>query len=229
MELSAHRKNALPPRKRQPSWHRPVGLVSLLAGVAIALSGCAVPRLSADEVLDGPQTAEARSAAITRVEQWPLGLIASGTTLVASQVYIECTVGQNNWKMHQGFRLQCRAHSLNYLGWDHDFASGMRAAITAIQGQCTSDDLSTSHYSQPGRTFAALGPSFDCPGSLALRSRVQEGGADSLLVNGNSWGETFDGQRWIESPTEPELLSRLQSRQWILAVDAVSTFFKDQP
>ena len=89
MELSAHRKNALPPRKRQPSWHRPVGLVSLLAGVAIALSGCAVPRLSADEVLDGPQTAEARSAAITRVEQWPLGLIASGTTLVASQVYIE--------------------------------------------------------------------------------------------------------------------------------------------
>jgi len=41
----------------------------LLAGVVAAVNGCAVSRLSADEVLDGSQMAEARSAAISRVER----------------------------------------------------------------------------------------------------------------------------------------------------------------
>jgi len=229
VELSAHRNNALPTRKRQQPRHPRAGLVLLLASAAVALSGCSVPRSSADEVLDGPQTAEARSAAITRVEQWPVGLSVPGVSLVASQVYTECIEGQNNWKMHQGFRLRCRAHSLSYLGWDGDFAAGRRAVITTVQEQCTSDDLSTDYDSQPGQAFAPLGPSFECPGALTLRSRVQQGGADSLLVNGQSWGEAFDDRRWIGSPTEPQLLARLKTRRWLFAVDVSSVFFQDQP
>ncbi len=229
MELSAHRKNALPPRKRQPPWHRPVGLVSLLAGVAMALSGCAVPRLSADDVLDGPQTAEARSAAIARVEQWPVGLSVPGVSLVAGRTYTTCREGQNNWKRKDGYRLQCRAHSLVFFGWDGDYTAGRDTMLKALASLCVLTSSGGVPDGSPGDTVTLFGPNYSCAPDLEGYSLLLSGRATTLLVTPDSWLTSFDAQRSISGPDDAALLAKLKTRRWLFAVDVSSVFFQDQP
>lgn len=229
MELSAHRKNALPPRKRQPSWHRPVGLVSLLAGVAVALSGCAAPRLSADEVLDGPQTAEARSAAIARVEQWPVGLSVPGVTLVARRTYTTCSEGQNNWKVRDGYRLQCQAHSLVFFGWDGDYAAGRDTMLRAMASFCSVTGLQNVSDGPPSGTSTILGPNYFCSPDLNGHSALLSGRATAVLVTPESWLATYVAQRAVSGTEDAQLLAKLKTRRWLFAVDVSSVFFQDQP
>lgn len=227
MELSAHRKNALPPRKRQPSWHRPVGLLSLLAGVAVALSGCAAPRLSADEVLDGPQTAEARLVAIARVEQWPVGLSVPGVTLVARRTYTTCREGQNNWKVKDGYRLQCQAHALVFLGWDGDYTAGRDTMLKAMASFCVLASSGDVADGSPSDTWPILGPNYSCSPDLEGYSQLLSGRATTVLV-GQTW-LSFDAKRSVSGPDDAELLAKLKTRRWLFAVDVSSVFFQDQP
>lgn len=229
MELSAHRRNALPPRRRQSSWRLRAGLVSLLTGVAVALSGCAVPRLSTDEVLDGQQTAEARSAAIARVVQWPAGLSVPGVTLVARRTYTTCREGQNDWKMKDGYRLQCQAHSLVFFGWDGDYTDGRDTLLKAMASFCVLASGGDVPDGPPGDTVTLFGPNYSCAPNLEGHSLLLSGRATTVLVTPDSWLTSFDAERSVSGLDDVQLLAKLKTRRWIFAVDASSVFFQDQP
>jgi len=229
VELSAHRRNALSPRERRLSWHRPVGLLSLLAGVVVVLSGCAAPRLSPDEVLDGPQTAEARSAAISRVEQWPVGLSVPGVSLVARRTYTTCLEGQNNWKVKDGYRLQCKAHSSVFFGWDGDYTVGRNTMLQAMASICVLASSGDVPDGSPGDTVTLFGPNYSCTPDLNGHSLILSGRATTVLVTPESWLTSFDDQRSVSGPDDAALLAKLKTRRWLFAVDVSSVFFQDQP
>lgn len=203
-----------------------VGL--LLLGL---LAGCvaAPPPPTMAEVLDGQTTAEARLAAIGRVEQWPQGLSIPGVTLVARQTYTECELGQNNWKVKDGYRLKCSAHSLVFLGWDRDYASGRDAMLAGMANFCVVTGLANVVEHPPGDTSTVLGPNYSCPPGLAGRSQLLSGHATEVLVTPDSWIVIFDEQRWVAGPQGAALLEKLRSRRWLFAIDVSSVFFQDTP
>jgi hypothetical protein len=229
VELLAHRKTVLSQSERRPSWGRLARLVCVLAGVAVGLCGCSAPRLSAAEVLDGSQTAEARSAAIARVEQWPVGLSVPGVSLVARRTYTTCREGQNNWKRKDGYRLQCLAHSLVFFGWDGDYTAGRDTMLQAMASFCVlaSDD----HVSDgpPSDTLTILGPNYSCAPDLEGYSALLSGRATAVLLTPESWLATYVAQRSVSGTDDAQLLAKLMTRRWLFAVDVSSVFFQDQP
>jgi hypothetical protein len=181
------------------------------------------------EVLDGQATSAARLAAIGRVDQWPQGLSIPGVTLVARQAYTECREGQNNWKVKDGYRLKCSAHSTVYLGWDGDYATGRDAMLSAMASFCAVTGLANVDKHPAGETLATLGPNYSCPSGLDGSSRFLSGHATKVLVTTESWGPTLSEQRWVAGPQDAALLEKLRSRRWLFAMDVSSVFFQDTP
>lgn len=215
-----------PQRKRQIASRLGRSAVGvLLLGL---LAGCVAARPTMAEVLDGRATAEARLAAISRVEQWPQGLSVPGVTLVARQTYTECVVGQNNWKVKDGYRLKCSAHSLVFLGWDGDYATGRDAMLSGMASFCVVTG-SENVVKRTPITSTVLGPNYTCPPGLIGYSHLLSGRATEVLVTGESWGVTFDEQRWVAGPEGAALLEKLMSRRWLFAIDVSSVFFQDTP
>lgn len=193
------------------------------------LAGCVVTPPSMAEVLDGQATAEARSAAIGRVEQWPQGLSVPGATLVARQTYTECREGQNNWKRKDGYRLKCSAHSTVYLGWDGDYASGRDAMLTGMANFCALDSAANVGKRPPSDTSTVLGPNYSCPPGLIGYSRILSGRATEVLITPEKWGIALNEQRLVAGPQGAALLEQLKSRRWLFAMDVGSVFFQDTP
>jgi len=185
--------------------------------------------LSAAEVLDGSQTAEARSAAIARVEQWPVGLSVPGVSLVARRTYTTCHEGQNNWKRKDGYRLQCQAHSLVFFGWNGDYAAGRDTMLRAMASFCSVTGLENVPDHPPSDTLTILGPNYSCTPALEGRSQILSGRASTVLVTPDSWLTSFDAERSVSGPDDAQLLARLKTRRWLFAVDVSSVFFQDQP
>lgn len=229
MELLAHRKIVLSPYERRPLWGRLVPLVCLLAALAVGLCGCSVPRLSAAGVLDGQQSAEARSAAIARVEQWPVGLSVPGVSLVARRTYTTCHEGQNNWKRKDGYRLQCQAHSLVFFGWDGDYAAGRDTMLQAMASFCVLASSGDVADGSPSDTLPLAGPNYSCSPDLEGYSELLSGRATTVLVTPELWLTTFVEQRSVSGPDDAQLLAKLKTRRWLFAVDVSSVFFQDQP
>ena len=203
--------------------------ICALAGVAMALSGCSVPRLSADEVLDGRQTAEARSAAITRVEQWPVGLSVPGVSLVAGRTYTTCHEGQNNWKVKDGYRLQCQAHSLVFFGWNGDYTAGRDRMLKALASLCALASSGDVSDLVPAGDVALFGPNYSCSPDLKGHSKLLSGRATTVLTTPDSWLTSFDAERSVSGPDDAALLVKLKTRSWILVVDMSAVFFQDAP
>jgi hypothetical protein len=167
-------------------------------------------------------------AAIARVDQWPQGLSIPGVTLVARQTSTECREGQNNWKVKDGYRLKCSAHSTVYLGWDGDYATGRDAMLSGIAGFCTADGSDTDKI-PPSDSSTALGPDYSCSGGLVGRSRLLSGHATEVLITPEEWGITLNEQRRVAGPQGVALLEKLRSHRWLFAIDVSSVFFQDAP
>lgn len=195
----------------------------------MALSGCAAPRLSAAEVLDSSQTAEARSAAIARVEQWPVGLSVPGVSLVARRTYTTCREGQNNWKVKDGYRLQCQAHSLVFLGWDGDYTAGRDTMLQAMASFCVLASSGDVAGGPPSDTSPVWGPNYSCSPDLEGYSALLSGRATAVLLTPESWLATYVAQRTVSRTDDAQLLARLKTRRWLFAVDVSSVFFQDAP
>lgn len=221
------------------SQHRPsirrssgaAGLCALVVVFAALLASCAspVPRPSMAEVLDGQATAEVRSAAVGLVEQWPQGLSAAGVGLVARQTYTGCREGQNNWKVKDGYRLQCSAHSLVYFGWNGDYAAGRDRMLAAMASFCTVTGLENVPAGTPDGDSTLVGPNYSCSPGLDGQSMLLSGRASKVLIGPDSWGVTYGEQRWVAGPQGDALLKQLRSRRWLFAVDVSSVFFQDAP
>ena len=194
------------------------------------MAGCvsASPPPSTAEVLDGQATAEARLAAIGRVEQWPEGLSVPGVKLVARQTYTDCRDGQNNWKVKDGYRLKCSAHSTVFLGWNGDYATGRDAMLTGMASFCAVTGLENVVKRTPN-TSTVLGPNYSCPGGLVGQSQILSGHATKVLVTEESWGIDFSDQRRVAGPEGDALLEKLRSRRWLFAMDVSSVFYQDAP
>jgi hypothetical protein len=181
------------------------------------------------EVLDGQATAEARLAAIGRVEQWPQGLSVPGVKLVARQAYTECREGQNNWKVKDGYRLKCSAHSTVYLGWDGDYATGRGAMLSGMASFCVVTGLANVDKHTSDDVSTVLGPLYSCSGGFEGGSQILSGHATKALVTPESWGLTLGDQRWVAGPQDAALLEKLKTRRWLFAMDVGSVFFQDTP
>jgi len=202
-----------------------------VAPIALALvlaTGCSLVRPSMAEVLDGQATAQARSAAIALVEQWPQSLDFPGASLVARQTWTACKEGQNNWKVKDGYRLKCAAHSTVFLAWDGEYAAGRDAILQAAASACA---VTSGAYpqEQTPMTRGLLGPDYSCAAGLVGHSRILDGRRVVTPITPESWGLTIDDQRWVAGPQGNSLLGILRSNQWLFVMDVGSVFYQDAP
>ncbi len=200
----------------------------VVLGMSLALaSGCAAPPPTMAEVLDGPATAQARNAAIAVVGQWPQDLDFPGATLVTRQTWTACKEGQNNWKVKDGYRLKCAAHSTVFFAWDGDYATGRDAILQTAASACA---VTSGAYPQDKTpmTRGLLGPDYSCAAGLVVHSRILNGRRVSTPITPESWGLTIDDQRWVAGPQGNSLLDILRAHQWLFVMDVGSVFFQDE-
>ncbi|PKQ31143.1 MAG: hypothetical protein CVT62_09385 [Actinobacteria bacterium HGW-Actinobacteria-2] len=131
------------------------------------------------EVLDGPGTAQARNAAVAQVEQWSPSFGKPVVGVVARQTYTTCRVGQNTWKVKDGYRLRCEAHSLAYYGWDGAFDPGQKTVQEKISSLCTVIGLPEHDIFPPyDNAIGELGGDYSCDGGLGGENGVYEWSID---------------------------------------------------
>lgn len=183
------------------------------------------------EVLDGSATAQARNAAIAQVEQWSPSFgkpVVVG--VVARQTYTTCRVGQNTWKVKDGYRLRCEAHSLAYYGWDGAFDPGQKTVQEKISSLCTvigspEHGILAPYDNSSGR----LGGDYSCEGGLRARTAYTSGRSTEETIDPETtWLDNYDDLRWLSGPQGASLLERLQTRRWLLAIDAKVVFYQDE-
>lgn len=163
------------------------------------------------------------------MEQWPAGLSVPGVSLVARRTYTTCREGQNNWKVKDGYRLQCKAHSLVFFGWDGDYTAGRDTMLQAMASFCVLASSGDVADGSPSDTLPVPGPNYSCSPDLEGYSQLLSGQAATVLVTPESWLTTFVEQRLVSGPDDAQLLAKLRTRRWLFAMDVNSVFFQDQP
>lgn len=197
--------------------------------VLVLLAGCAptpVPPTMA-EVLDGPATAQARTAAFELVDRWVAGFAVPGLSEVARNQVLTCQEGHNDWKTHDGYRLKCRAHDVAYFGWNGDFDPGATSAFERLRTVCTLSEFDQVPEA-PAGDLIQLGPQAPCSGGVYVSAEFGAGQTSELLVT-RDVSAGSDAVRWVSGPRDAALESRLKTHRWILAVDASSVFYQDTP
>ena len=206
-------------------------VVGVAVGLSLALAaGCASPPPpppTMAEVLDGQATAQARSAALAEVEQWPEVVKVRGFSEVARQVYTTCTEGKDGWWTHDGFRLKCEAQTLVYFGWNGEYIRGRDEVTARLNKACLGSDFQYSDL-LPDNTVGELGPLYTCPPSTKVLTRLANGHAPTVVVTMRSWGNTYGDLRWIAGTKDDALHKKLMSAQWLFVTNARVVFYQDE-
>jgi len=216
--------------KRRVGVRRVGGAVAGL--VLVLLAGCVptpAPPPTMAEVLDGPATAEVRTAALGLVEKWPASFSVDGVSAVARQVYLTCNEGQNNWKVRDGYRLRRTAHSLVFFGWNGMYEAGRVGVLAKMASLCTLSYLLGDGVNPPSDYRSEDGPDYSCETGLQGRTAFASGRSAKVTITPTRWLDTWDEQRWLSGPQGEALLERLKTRRWLFAVKVSSVFFEDAP
>ncbi len=158
-----------------------------------------------------------------------MGLSVPGVSLVARRTYTTCREGQNNWKVKDGYRLQCQAHSLVFLGWDGDYTAGRDTMLQAMASFCVLASSGDVAAGPPSDTSPMWGPNYSCSPDLEGYSALLSGRATAVLLTPESWLATYVAQRAVSGTDDAQLLAKLMTRRWLFAVDVNSVFFQDAP
>lgn len=207
-------------------------LAAIVLGMSLALlAGCAgppPPQPTMDEVLDGPATAQARTAGFELLDQRVAGFPVPGVSEIARQKYLTCWEGHNNWKTHDGFRLKCETREMVYLGWDGAFYSGVRPVLANMKSLCTDpggyDKTVDVTPGGPNGPAVVGGPGFRCTGGVGVDTELFR---SSEIIEPILSG--WDEMRWVSGPRGAALGKRLKAHRWILAARVRATFYQDEP
>lgn len=192
-------------------------------------------RPSIGDLLDGRTANRERLEAIDQVTVGTSGLLTfQGMQTHGPQVYTMCDEGQNNWKVHDGYRLSCHAQSYRFVSWNGDFDQGRARILDSLrQRGCTPNDKYVTI--EPRKPTSAYWeeqwPPLQCGGGTSLflqwaNGRLLEGSDDLYRI-----GETFqqDDIRNVTVPPADELIDKISEADWFVTVFTTKDFFRDNP
>lgn len=185
-------------------------------------------RPSTENVLDGRVGNAGRLEAIEVVNA-QLGLARPGaTTEVGRQGDSWCVEGQNNWKVHDGYRLRCGVTGRLYSGWSGDFESVRTAARQSLGTSCAGPDYPrTTWVPEPGAPTTM--EDYNCTGgvtiSLVFASTASLSSSDSLVDQG---GDSASG-RHISGMSGAEVIESAARYQWLAVAVISKVYYQDEP
>lgn len=153
-----------------------------------------------------------------------------GISVIATQTGADCMEGQNNWKVHSGYRLSCSVGSYLYLAWNGDYVAGAKQFRAVIERRCVDDSYAARHgkpsiYAPRDRAWWGdtwrCGNSYEAPVSYANGQGVE----GDLDLNGP--GDY--GGRYISGPSADELGKALSGYAWLARVVVYQEFYRDRP
>lgn len=213
----------LPNIQAKPLWRRFYLLIALAAITGMLTVACSswAPEPTMEDLLDGRMANDERLAAVDRVLAWAdRAALPDGIRKVGTQVLTFCQEGQDNFKVHDSYKIYCQAEARVFLAWSGDFNLG-RATIEQALGSGCSGPSGHIQTEPPERRLDTAGGSWSCPAGLSfslnygdLRGR----GADDSLTSDLCASVT--NIRCISGPPIEVVLDRLAGYQW-LAVQLV--------
>ncbi len=204
-------------------------LAATVLGMSLALmAGCAAFPPTMAEVLDGPRFAGLRDAAAAQLEARSEAVIGRlGLSAVGAGTALLCWEGQNNWKVHEGYRFQCGANQISFLAWDGDFLEQQAKIVAVLTEECGPAKGGVAGH-VPGPTYGFIsGPKFDCGSGLGVETRWAARG-----VVDSSAGEF---QRYCEQelvrcrqvvPAEV-VFGEVSQRKWFMMLNVNTTFYTE--
>ena len=181
---------------------------------------------SVADVLDGRVAELQRNEAISKVESKSALASLKGTTPVGTVVYTSCREGQNNFKVREGYRLRCMAHSALYLAWSGDPNKVFRRAVPELVGWCASS-------AQPMyEAMPRAGVNVDWfPRANGEVAALVYGTSNGLTPDSAEldYGHGTEDSRRISGPSSDVLFQELSTYDWFIIYKRESTYFEDQP
>lgn len=180
------------------------------------------------DVLDGRVANGERLAGLREVSELSERLNDEDVARVGEIEWTVCGRGQNNFKVHDGFRLNCEARLVSYLAWSGDYKSTAEAVNARIEVECPYVQLApVPRPPVPGApTTVAI---YQCPNSMTVivhyESAEQLSVSDSVL----SVGETSTSARRIAGSSPSELSQELLQYQWFARIAVAQTYYEDRP
>lgn len=199
----------------------PVGLFAILSG----LYGSERGRAQAGEVLAGRVAGPERLSALAAVSEWANSVHVPGTNSVAVVLYTTCSEGQNNWKVHDGYRLQCSAGAIRYSSWSGGYSKVAGQAGQSLTSRCDAVTATSDVAPQPGEPTTGV---FDCPEG---RVWLELGSSKILFPEDDavSQGNTTRSRERYSGPTPKELVGLLKQHEWFAIHQVRKVYFQDQP
>lgn len=185
-------------------------------------------RPTAADVLDGRVANEERLASIGEVMELSDELRVEGVAPVGKIVWTACGMGQNNYKVHDGYRLSCDARETSYLAWTGGYENAAEALRGGIAARCPDLELDPGpRPATPGApTTVAI---YRCSGRtqvmVVFSSTERMDISDSVL----SIDPTAPLSRTVSGSSPERIFDGLSKYQWFAEITVIQVFYKDQP
>jgi hypothetical protein len=194
--------------------------------------GQARPRMV--DVLEGRVFGDERQAAIMLVQLRGAAVPHDpNSTVVAQQIATSCDEGQNNWKVHDGYRIKCTADSVRYVAWRGDFALGAERATNSLSSLCV-------NVSKPGEygtvtpEFSGFGGVWTCADGTELWSYWYT--TTDLDSSGSRFEHSFSDSTWtgggrraVSGRDVGDVRADLRGYDWFAMERLEKVYYQDAP
>ncbi len=204
-------------------------LMGSLVGLLV-LAGCvptpAPPTIT--ELLDGPKFATQREAAAAKADALAEKVVQrSGLAEVVVLKTTWCGEGQNNAKVHDGYRIRCSATRSTYLAWDGAFLSQQGKILGALAEDCVRT-LSGPLDPVPHSSQHFLdGPNYACDSNLSVvTSWATVGVIDSTSSDFDPHCE-HSSLRCQQVETPDLIFKKLSKHKWFMRMSVQSVYYTE--
>lgn len=192
-------------------------------------------RPTMSELLDGQAANQERLAALGGISAVTRGLTVDGVTEVAEVTSTYCMEGQNNYKVHDGFRYSCIAESSSYFAWSGAYLDPARAIREKIGSRCpiplTELDEISWQEPRPQTRYSgeSYGGEFRCHSRTRLWITYLNTDGLTSLDTHLAQPRVSDSSRRVSGPTSEDLFESLSGYQWVAVVTTRQVYFEDEP
>lgn len=208
----------------------------------VVLSSCGVSVLPAptiEQLLDGREKNEERLAAVEQVVAVGSLLPFEESAHHGPEVVTTCDEGQNNYKVHDGYRLSCGASATFYVSFSGDFSKGREKFLEGLSASGCRVDGAGTYYPDRMKPTTKYWPTefdgYDCGGGAYLDVSWGMGtdlvhSPESLQLGPQDYSDMVGGGggRWLSGPTQDALISGLSTHDWFAVVRTSRTFYRDR-
>lgn len=186
------------------------------------------PKPSMSDVLNGRVAGAERLAALGEAEAYARGFQVKDVTRVGGQSMITCSLGQNNWKVHDGYRLRCGAAVTSFLAWSGEYGQVRDAVRAEVAKSCSGPALDVGD-DPPSPRVPTTAEEYEC--GQGRRIVLKFALPRSLLTTDTlvNQGVDSDSSRYISGPSPDELVDSLAPYKWVAYLRIDNVFFEDQP